>query len=343
MESLYTKYRPHDWDSVIGQESVVKILKRQIEIGKIFNCMIFSGVSGTGKTTIARIFANEINKGIGRPIEIDAASNNGVDSVRQITATAYERALDSEYKVIIIDECHMMSTAAWNAFLKCIEEPPHYTIFIFCTTEPHKIPETIQNRCMRFNFTRVPTNLIERRLNYICEQENIISPIYKWNEGATNYIARISDGEVRKAISYLETCIKYNNDLSIENILSALGNSSYDDYFILINNLVDGNSKEVMESLSKLYNSGIDMKRFVNLFTDFCFDILKYILCGTVQVTKIPDHYNEQLKFATNFSNNVKYYNYFIDKLISLRTMTKDDSNEFLTIQIIFNQMARFV
>lgn len=343
MESLYTKYRPHDWDSVIGQESVVKILKRQIETGKIFNCMIFSGVSGTGKTTIARIFANEINKGIGRPIEIDAASNNGVDNVRQITATASERALDSEYKVIIIDECHMMSTAAWNAFLKCIEEPPHYTIFIFCTTEPHKIPETIQNRCMRFNFTRVPTNLIERRLNYICEQENIISPIYKWNEGATNYIARISDGEVRKAISYLETCIKYNNDLSIENILSALGNSSYDDYFILINNLVDGNSKEVMESLSKLYNSGIDMKRFVNLFTDFCFDILKYILCGTVQVTKIPDHYNEQLKFATNFSNNVKYYNYFIDKLISLRTMIKDDSNEFLTIQIIFNQMARFI
>ena len=342
MESLYTKYRPHDWDSVIGQESVIKILKQQIETGKIFNCMIFSGVSGTGKTTLARIFANELNKGHGSPIEIDAASNNGVDNVRQITATASERSIDSEYKVIIIDECHMMSTAAWNAFLKCIEEPPHYTVFIFCTTDPHKIPDTIQNRCMRFNFTRVPNYLIESRLNYICSEENKISSL-QWEDSAINFIARISDGEVRKAISYLETCIKYSVELSTDNVLSALGHSSYDRYFKLMNNLIDGNSKEVMSILSDLHANGIDMKKFVDLFTDFCFDVLKYILCESVQVTKLPEHYETELKFVTNFADNVKYYNYFIDKLMLLRTMIKDDSDEFLTIQIVFNQMVRFV
>ena len=342
MKSLYTKYRPKTWDEVIGQESVVKILKQQILTGKIFNCMIFAGVSGTGKTTLARIFANELNKGQGNPIEIDAASNNGVDNVRQITTAASERALDSEYKVIIIDECHMMSTAAWNAFLKCIEEPPHYTIFIFCTTDSHKVPDTIQNRCMRFNFTRVPNYLIENRLKYICTEENKVSPL-QWEDGAINFIARISDGEVRKAISYLETCIKYSTEVSTNSVLTALGHSSYDRYFRLMNNLIDGNAKEVMAILNELHINGVDMKKFVDLFTDFCFDIVKYILCESIQVTKLPEHYGEDLKFVTNFTDNIKYYNYFIDKLMLLRNMIKDDSDEFLTIQIIFNQMVRFI
>ena len=173
MKSLYTKYRPNSWSEVIGQDSIIKIIKQQIDTNHIFNCMIFSGVSGTGKTTLARIYANYLNKNEGFPIEIDAASNNSVDNVRQIVSTASERSLNSEYKVYIIDEAHMLSIQAWNAFLKCIEEPPRYTIFIFCTTDPHKIPETIQNRCMRFNFTRVGSDLIRQKLNYICENENI--------------------------------------------------------------------------------------------------------------------------------------------------------------------------
>ncbi|MBQ6632027.1 MAG: AAA family ATPase, partial [Romboutsia sp.] len=174
MNSLYLKYRPKDFNGVIGQESIIKILKQQLDTDNIFNCMIFSGVSGTGKTTVARIFADEVNKHCGYPIEIDAASNNGVDNVKQIVSSAAERSINSEYKVYIIDEAHMLSTQAWNAFLKTIEEPPKYTIFIFCTTDPHKIPETIQNRCMRFNFTRVVPSLIEQKLDFICRSENNI-------------------------------------------------------------------------------------------------------------------------------------------------------------------------
>ena len=338
MKSLYVKYRPSKWDEVEGQESVVKILKQQIESGNIFNCMIFAGTSGTGKTTLARIYANELNRGQGSPIEIDAASNNGVDNVRQITATASERSIDSEYKVIIIDECHMMSTAAWNAFLKCIEEPPHYTIFIFCTTDPHKIPATIQNRCMRFNFTRVPSHMIEKRLNFICSSESIVA-----DENVTNYLSRICDGEVRKAISYLETCVRYDDNLTMENVLIALGNSSYDDYFNIVNSIIDGDSKSIINIIDKMYNNGVDLKKFVDLFIDFCFDILKYILCKDIKVTKIPDSYQDKLDFSVNFNDNIKYFNYIIDKLLELKNMIKNDNTEKITIQVVFNQISRFV
>ena len=153
LESLAVKYRPNSWDEVFGQDVIVEILKKQIETNTIKNAYIFSGASGCGKTTVARIFANEINDHKGLPIEIDGASNNGVDNVKNIINEASQRSLNSEYKIYIIDEAHMLTTPAWNAFLKTIEESPKYTIFIFCTTDPQKIPETIKNRCMRFNFT----------------------------------------------------------------------------------------------------------------------------------------------------------------------------------------------
>ena len=163
-EALHTKYRPKDWDSVYGQDSIKKILQKQIETGDIRNAYAFVGSSGCGKTSLARLFANKLNRGKGHPIEIDAASNSGVDNVREIISMASERAIDCEYKVIICDEAHSFSSSAWQAFLKCIEEPPAYTIFIFCTTESKKIPVTIMNRVQRLNFNRIKTNLIKERL-----------------------------------------------------------------------------------------------------------------------------------------------------------------------------------
>lgn len=339
MKSLYTKYRPKTWNEVIGQESVVKILKQQIDNNDIFNCMIFAGISGTGKTTLARIFANELNKGLGTPIEVDAASNNGVDNVRMIINSASERALDCEYKVYIIDEAHMLSTQAWNAFLKCIEEPPHYTVFIFCTTDPHKIPNTIQNRCMRFNFTRVSSKLIEQRLNYISSSEGFTGNCIEVN----NYISRICNGEVRKAISYLETCVRYDSTVSIENALIALGNSSYDDYFNLVNGIIDGNAQIIISIIDRMYDDGVDLKKFVDLFTDFCFDILKYILCQDISVTKIPDFYKDKLDFSIKLEGAIKYYNYITDKLLETKNMVKNSTDEKVVIEIMFNRMSRFV
>ena len=271
MDALYTKYRPSKFEDVIGQTSVIRILRRQLNDNSIFNCMIFSGVSGTGKTTIARIFANELNNHIGMPIEIDAASNNGVDNVKNIVASASERSISGTYEVYIIDEAHMLSTQAWNAFLKTVEEPPKYTIFIFCTTDPHKIPETIQNRCMRFNFTRVPSELIENKLRFICQEEHVQNDY----SDSINYISRICDGEVRKAISMLETCLRYDAELSMANTLAALGNSSYDYFFDIVNGIIDGNMADVTSFIEKLYDDGVDLKRFVSIFTDFCLEIFQ--------------------------------------------------------------------
>lgn len=341
MKSLYTKYRPNNWSEVIGQDSIVKILKQQIETNHIFNCMIFSGTSGTGKTTLARIYANELNHNEGIPIEIDAASNNSVENVRQIVATASERSLNSKYKVYIIDEAHMLSNQAWNAFLKCIEEPPKYTIFIFCTTDPHKIPETIQNRCMRFNFTRVSSTLINQRLNYICENES--EPlIYNWEE-TTDYISKNCDGEVRKAISMLETCIRYDNDMSIEKSLEALGNSSYENFFNLVNAIIDGSDSNIITIVDTMYDSGVDLKRFIDSFTVFCLDIFKYILTNNINTTRIPISYEDQVKFAVGINNVKSYYNYILDKLLELKTILKNDTNEKTTIEICLNKMCRFV
>ena len=170
-EALATIYRPRKFEEVCSQTSIVKILQRQIDTGEFKNSYLFCGSSGCGKTTCARIFANEINKGVGSPIEIDGASNNGVENVKMIIKAAQERSIDSKYKIYIIDECHALTSQAWQAFLKCIEEPPTYTIFIFCTTDPQKIPETIKNRVQRFTFNRIPTNIIKDRLAYICRQE----------------------------------------------------------------------------------------------------------------------------------------------------------------------------
>lgn len=339
MKSLYTKYRPSHFSEVIGQESIVKILKQQLETNNIFNCMIFSGVSGTGKTTLARIFANDLNNHIGVPIEIDAASNNGVDNIRNIIKSANEKSLLGEYKVFIIDEAHMLTVQAWNALLKTIEEPPKYTIFIFCTTDPLKIPETIQNRCMRFNFTRVPSELIKQRLDFICRSEG---NILNWQD-TIDYISRNCNGEVRRAISMLETCVRYDKDINIKNAILSLNIGYYEDYFDLINSIIDGNFKSVITIVDNIYDRGLDLKKFISMFTDFCLDILKYILCKDITVTRLPITLEEKIKYAIGFDKPEKYYIYITDKLLELNNLLNTTDNNKTTIEIFFNQLCRCV
>jgi len=171
-KTLAVKYRPHDWSSVVEQSSTKIILQQQLESGGVKNAYLFCGPAGCGKTTCARIFANEINHGEGNPIELDAASNNGVDDVRNIIQQAKTKSINSEYKIFIIDECHALSNSAWQAMLKIIEEPPAKSIFIFCTTDPQKIPKTILSRVQRYDFQRISQKGIVDRLREILEQEN---------------------------------------------------------------------------------------------------------------------------------------------------------------------------
>lgn len=170
-QTLAVKYRPHSFDSVTEQDSIKTILQQQLECGEFKNAYLFVGGAGTGKTTTARIFADEINNHIGVPIELDAASNSSVDDVRNIIQQAKTKSLDSEYKVFIIDECHSLSNTAWQAFLKLIEEPPAKSVFIFCTTDRHKIPKTILSRVQEFSFQRISQKSIANRLEYILQQE----------------------------------------------------------------------------------------------------------------------------------------------------------------------------
>lgn len=170
-EALAVKYRPNNWNDVCEQYSVRIILQQQLETNSFQHAYLFCGSSGTGKTTCARIFADEINNHEGTPIELDAASNSGVEDVRNIIQQAKTKSLDSEYKVFIVDECHSLSNTAWQAFLKLIEEPPAKSIFIFCTTNPEKIPKTILSRVQRYTFNRISQDGIVTRLISILENE----------------------------------------------------------------------------------------------------------------------------------------------------------------------------
>lgn len=335
-QMLATKYRPQTFEEIIGQDSIITILQRQIDIKQIRNTYLFCGPSGTGKTTLARCFANKINNGIGNPIEIDGASNNGVDNVKQLIQEASARVLAGTYKVYIIDEAHALTSQAWQAFLKCIEEPPEYTIFIFCTTDPQKIPATILNRVMRFNFNRVTNSLIEERLKTICQTEGYTN----YEEACVN-ISRLADGSVRSAIALLNKCGDYNSDLSINNIVAALGNFSYKNILELINAFIDGNEKVVLSLIDQVYQTGSDLKLYVDQVLQTVLDIDKYYLFGTLEMTKIPSIYEDDIKHALAFDSPDKYYSYLINRLMACKSAILHDTNIKMTIEVYFLNICR--
>ena len=342
MKSLATLYRPNKFEDVLGQQSIIEILKRQLATNSFKHTYLFCGPSGDGKTTIARIFAKELNHGFGEPIEIDGASNNGVDNVRAIIDESKSRAMDAEYKVIIVDECHMLTIQAWNAFLKCLEEPSEYTIFIFCTTDPQKIPQTVQNRCQRFNLSKVETSLIRGRLEFVCSKEGFTNYLE-----ACDYISKLCNGCVRDALSLLEKASDYNPDLSINNVLEALGNFSYKVFLELENAIYDGDQKSIISIVESIYNKGNDMKLFIEQFLDFTLDLNKYCLFKDLSMTKIPSSLEKNdgtplnLEYVTNIENPINYYNNLISRLLELKTSLRYDATPKTTIEIQLINFAR--
>ena len=276
VKSLAIKYRPTIFDDVVEQESIKIILKQQLESNEVKNAYLFCGGAGTGKTTCARIFANEINNGQGNPIEMDAASNSGVDDVREILHQAQTKSIDSEYKVFIIDECHSISNTGWQAFLKLIEEPPAKSIFIFCTTDPQKIPKTILSRVQRYDFQRISQQGIVDRLDTILENERDEDDAHDID--AMEYIAKIADGGMRDAITLMDKCLAYSKDLTLDNVVKALGFVDYDIMWKLFDSIINRDMKKSVEIIESIHASGKDLKTFIKSFVQFLLDICKYNL-----------------------------------------------------------------
>ena len=295
-QALYRKYRPKTFDDVCGQEIVTTTLKNAIKYNKLTHAYLFIGPRGTGKTSIAKIFAKTIN--CGDPIEgvscekcdickmsnnnenvdiieMDAASNNGVDEVREIKNHVTFMPTFSKYKIYIIDEVHMLSAGAFNALLKTLEEPPKHVIFILATTEPQKVPLTIISRCQCFEFKSIPNNLIEERVRYICKQEKI-----KISDEAVKQIGEDSNGGLRDAIGLLDQLNSYTNgNINLEDVLKINGRVDIESFKKLFDCMIDNNLEELF-NISDQYDS--EGKDYVLI----CEDIIKYLKNSLIEYQK---------------------------------------------------------
>ena len=279
--ALYRKYRPTTFSDMVGQENVTKILKNQIKSGKISHAYIFSGTRGTGKTSSAKIFARAINclhPIDGEPcnecevcksiidgnttdvVEMDAASNNSVENIRQIRQEVIYATVDVKYRVYIIDEAHMLTISAFNALLKTLEEPPENVIFILATTEKHKIPVTILSRCLRFDFDRLSEKNISDRLKYICNKENI-----KYEDAACEYMAKLADGALRDGISILDRCISEMDEvLKLEDVRKIVGAIDEEVLKGIQQDIYDYNIIDCIEKIDQVIIKGKDLRELVS-------------------------------------------------------------------------------
>ena len=289
-KALYRSYRPQTFGEVAGQEHIVTTLKNAIKENRISHAYLFAGPRGTGKTTVAKLLAKALNcTGENPPcdqcpnckaitvgehpdvIEIDAASNNGVDEVRDLIDKVKYAPINGKYKVYIIDEVHMMSTGAFNALLKTLEEPPAHIVFVLATTEPHKILTTIISRCQRFDFKKVENHDIISRLEYVLKSEN-----KKYELSALESVAKLAEGGMRDALSILEQCLAYNNELTVESVNMVYGLLSMDNKISFIKQLLSKDIKGVLTSLDNMLSGSIDIKRLTFDLVDVLKDIIIY-------------------------------------------------------------------
>ncbi|MCI8449172.1 MAG: DNA polymerase III subunit gamma/tau [Eubacterium sp.] len=282
--ALYRKYRPQSFEDVRGQDHIVTTIRNQIKAGRIGHAYLFCGTRGTGKTTVAKIFARAVNCEHpidGSPcgecqtcrairsgnslnvIEIDAASNNGVDNIREIRDEVTYAPTEGRYKVYIIDEVHMLTSGAFNALLKTLEEPPSYVIFVLATTEAHKIPVTILSRCQRYDFHRISVDTISERLHELLEQEQ-----GQADDKALRYIAKAADGAMRDALSLLDQCMAFymGQKLTYDHVLEVLGAVDTERFSQLLRTVINSDVLSAMRQIEGLISEGRDLGQFINDF-----------------------------------------------------------------------------
>lgn len=310
--ALYRKFRPISFEDVKGQDHIVTTLKNQLKAGRIGHAYLFCGTRGTGKTTVAKILARAVNcehlkdgspcnecdtcKGIlsgtsTNVIEIDAASNNGVDNIREIREEVSYRPTQGKYKVYIIDEVHMLSTGAFNALLKTLEEPPEYVIFILATTEVNKIPVTILSRCQRYNFHRISIDTISARVKELLDKEGVQA-----EDRAIRYIAKAADGSMRDALSLTDQCIAFylGQELTYDRVLDVLGTVDTEVFSRMLREVIKGDAAACLRLLGDLVRDGKEMGQFVSDFTWYLRNLM--LLKSSEDLEDVLDVSTENLK-----------------------------------------------
>ena len=357
--ALYRKWRPSTFDEVKGQEHIVTTLKNQVINDRIGHAYLFCGTRGTGKTSVAKILAKAVNCAHpvdGNPcgecevcravaagasmnvIEIDAASNNGVDNIREIKEEVAYPPTQGRFKVYIIDEVHMLSIGAFNALLKTLEEPPAYVIFILATTEAHKIPITILSRCQRYDFKRISIDTISERLSELMVAEDISA-----DERALRYVAKAADGSMRDALSLLDQCLAFymGQELKYENVLEVLGAVDTEVFSDFFRGIVDGDAIGLIHKLEKIIIDGRDLSQFVSDFTWYLRNLM--LLQSQTDASDVLEMSEENMKLLkedaklTDLNGVMRYIRIFSE----LSGQLKNSSQKRVMVEVALIKMTQ--
>ena len=341
-QALYRKWRPNEFDEVKGQEHIVTTLKNQIKYERVGHAYLFCGTRGTGKTTIARLLAKSVNcehpvdgspcnecpscKAISEGasmnvIEIDGASNNGVDNIRQINSSVQYSPSTGKYLVYIIDEVHMLRKEAFNALLKTLEEPPSYVIFILATTDVHSVPITILSRCQRYDFKRISIEIITDRLAELLERENI-----KATREALAYVAKVADGSMRDALSILDQCISFNlgEELTYDKVLDTIGAVDIDIYISLLDAIIHDDVNKAVNIVDDAVWQGKDLSQFMVEFIGFIRNVLMLKLNPEFDVDIATEKKETLIEFGKELNE---------DYLISYINILQEASNKLAYVK----------
>lgn len=353
-KALYRKYRPSNFSEVVGQQYIIATLQNAIKTNKLAHAYLFCGPRGTGKTTIAKILAKTINCQAEdhdlRPccqcascidiqqsvspdvIEMDAASNNGVDEVRELIESVKYAPMSGKYKVYIIDEVHMMTVSAFNALLKTLEEPPQYCIFILATTEPHKVLPTIVSRCQRFDFKKIAEPVIVGNLRNICQKENI-----NCSEEALKLIASLADGGMRDALSILDQCIAYKQtDIEIEDVSNVYGVATLQEKMDLFREIKNKEAEKIVKKINEIADKGIDISR---LTTDMINMAKEAVIYGYSKNSDILEVINDEIAGDLLKMFGSKKLLYFIDCLIDAQGKYREATSALTYFEICLLKM----
>ena len=357
--ALYRKFRPHTFEGVIGQEHIVKTLKNQMKTERVSHAYLFCGTRGTGKTSTAKIFARAINclapTADGEPcnecvicrdhlegrsvnvIEIDAASNNSVDNIREIREEVKYAPTQGRFKVYIIDEVHMLSNSAFNALLKTLEEPPAHVIFILATTDPQKVPPTILSRVQRFDFRRITTDDIAHTLmGYLAEEGHRATP------EAVQYVAQLGDGSMRDSLSILDQCLAFfsGEEVTLEKVLDIMGAVDRVVFFDMTEALAGRDVKKAMQLVEEMMLSGRDVKQFV---TELLQHLRNLLLAATVpdsrRILDLSPEESERLAAAAKVLSPAELI-YYIEQFSALQSELKYAPNERILLEVTLMKLC---